>query len=216
MGHRITSSSALLLVLGSLAASCAKTPQVPPVATPVAPTVPLVTAPPARCEVIGEACVAKGDTRARIAQTSLDFAPVGGWRYAQGLLVTLAQLSSEGAGVALSAHVPDAKDARKNAASRDATLSVLTAQLGLAAMPTKLNWAKADMQRSAGDLKLKLWGARGKRAGADGSVLVITAPVSATQVLVGLAFVPDSDTSGAEQSILTSLDSIRPAAGRLP
>lgn len=188
---------------------CGNKPPPPP---PPSPSAQPEAPPPPKCEDLKEKCSAKGDTKAKIASTSLVFVPTSGWTYAQLSIATIAQTSEDGACFAIMGYDGDAKDAKKDAAARDAALAELAKQLNLGQIKKKplVNWKKADDNKTtAGDVKVGLWQVEGGTRGAKkGPLLIAAGPIEGGKGVIGLGFVPSDDSSGADQAILKSIESI--------
>jgi hypothetical protein len=191
------------LLFAALVAGCPKPPPPPP---PPAEPPP----PPPKCESLGEHCAAKADTRARITSSEVEFSPAETWIYAMQSSATIAQVDDSGPAIAFLGVEVDPKDGKKDASYKDAALTELCKQLGLAPLKRKVNWKKPDDTKVLGPLKLGLWqldeaGVRGTR---KGPLLLVAGPTSDTKGVVGIGFVPDDDKSQADQAIMKSIESI--------
>jgi hypothetical protein len=206
MSSRSLTPSALVAVT-LLALGCGPKPPPP---EPPAPPAPVVEKAPPKCESFSEKCAAESDTRAKINNSDLIFTPAKGWIYAQLSSATVAQQSEIGPAVAFTGFDADAKDAKKDAAHRDATLSELAKQLSLGALKKKINWKKPAETKAVGDLKVGLWqlDEAGVRGAKKGPLLVVVASVSDQKGVMGVGFVPDDDSSKADEAILKIIESI--------
>jgi hypothetical protein len=197
-----------LVALVAVVAGCPKPPPPPP---PPAPTVePVAKPPPPKCESFSEKCAATADTRAKITGSDLVFTPAAGWIYAQQSSSTIAQASETGAGIAFLGFDADPKDAKKELASRETSLSELFKQLGLSPLKKKVNWKKPDDTKSVGTLKISLWQLeeKGVRGTTKGPLVVVAGPTGEGKGIVGVGFFPDEDKSGADDAILKSIESL--------
>jgi hypothetical protein len=229
MTIRLVATFALL----ALAVGCGSKPPPPPEPAPEPPPAPKPEPPPSppKCETPSENCKATADTHARIAGTTYVFTPVAGWVYAQLSNVTIAQINAENSpAMVIAAYAAD-KDAKKELAQRDTAFADLSKEIGLTPPKAKANWktptCKCVGKACAGsggdlckamkpvsDLKANVWQLDGGvRGGKKGPLLVVQAPLTEGRALLGIAFVPDDDASGADQSILKSIESIGPAEG---
>lgn len=181
--------------------------------TPVEDAEPEPEPPPPKCEALDEKCKAKDDTQAKIAKSDFSFKPTKGWVYAQGADATVAQTGDDGAAVAL-AQAETGTDAKQEGAKRDAALEELAKQIGVTLPKKKVNWKKPAEKKPVGSLEVGLWqldgGARGEK---KGPLLIFGATLPEGKVLLGVGFVPDDDSSGADAAILASIESITPAEG---
>jgi len=211
----ITTALPFTLLL-SLASGCGSKPP-PPAETPpqeatdtlAAPTPP----PPPKCESLDEKCEAKPDTHAKVARCDLTFTPPAGWTFAQLADATVAQ--SGDATLAVTCIEVDAKDAKKETASRDGGFSDLLKQIGVD-NPTKkkVPWKKPEAPKDVGDLKLGLWEVKDMaRTAKKGPAVVVAGPADAskTKVLLFVGFVPSDDKSDASDQILKAVDSLGPS-----
>src|SRR5262245_61777767 len=107
-----------VLLLALAFAACKPKPPPPPPAVTAEPAPP---PPPPKCEAMNEKCEAKADTRAKIPNTDVVFTPATGWIYAQQSSATLSQAPDGGPGIAFLGFDFDAKDAKKEIATKDAT-----------------------------------------------------------------------------------------------
>lgn len=203
MPHR-SLSPALALALAALASGCKPKPPPPP---PTPEVVPEVKAPP-KCETLQEKCAAAADSRAKIASSELVFTPPSSWIYAQFSSVTVAQVSETGPAVAFMGYEGDAKDAKKERAAREAALTELAKQLNLGAIKQKPFWNKGE-PKAVGGLKLELWQIEtGSRGSKKGPLLIVAGPTQGNKGVIGVGFVPDDDSSGADGAIMKSIESI--------
>jgi len=206
---RVTTAVALLASTCAGSVGCSKPPaDVPP--QPSADVTPPPPPTPPKCEAISEKCDAKVETRAKVANSDLVFAPVAGWIYAQQSSATIAQSNELGAAVGLVGVDLDPKDPRKAAAAKDAGLNELLKQLGLGPLKAKVAWKHPEQTKQIGGFALHLWQVEkgGTRAQKKGDLLVVALEVSDAKALVGLGFVPDDDKTGADVSIMKAIESI--------
>jgi hypothetical protein len=228
MTIRLAATFALL----AFVAGCGSKPPPPPEPAPEPPPAPKPEPPPPpKCETPSENCKAAADTHARIAGTSYVFTPVTGWVYAQLSNVTIAQVNAENSpAMVIAAYAAD-KDAKKELGQRDTAFADLSKEIGLTPPKTKANWkqptCKCAGKACAGsggdlckamtpvsDLKANVWQLDGGvRGGKKGPILVVQAPLGEGKALLGVAFVPDDDQSGADQAILKAIESIGPGEG---
>jgi hypothetical protein len=156
-----------------------------------------------------DACVADDDTRARIAKIDWTVRAPKGWRYAQEPEFTVA--SSERAILAMTTY-PE-PDKKRQESARDATLAGVVHKLGVV-FPKRKKLVfprKVDKTIPVGTLKVGLVQLDGARlAKKRGPVLAFEARLPNGQIVLGAAFVPDDDTSNADQAILASIESIAP------
>ncbi|MFT3769845.1 MAG: hypothetical protein QM820_30800 [Minicystis sp.] len=106
----------------------------------------------------------------------------------------------------------DPKDAKKDAAARDAALTELVKQLGLNPLKRKVSWkSKPDETKSVGTMKIGLWqleevGVRGTK---KGPLLVVAGPTGeGNKGIIGVGFVPEDDKSQADVAIMKSIESL--------
>ncbi len=197
--------SLALAILVAASVGCAKPP--PPEPPPEAPPPP---PPPPKCESFSEKCQSKADTRAKITSSDLVFSPAAGWIYAQQSSSTLAQASETGPAIAFLGIDYDAKDAKKEVASKDAAVTELSKQLGLTPLKRKVSWKKPDDNKTISGMKVQLWqleeaGVRGLK---KGPLLVVSATAADGKAVVGLGFVPDDDKTAADVAIMKSIESL--------
>jgi hypothetical protein len=168
-----------------------------------------------KCEELAENCEANPTTQANVVGSDLAFTPVTGWTYAQGQDATVAQSSDSGPAVAMTTFEADTKDAKKDNANREASFDALLKQLGLSPLKKKAAWKKPDDTKQSGDLKINLWQLDGGvRATKKGQLLVIEVPAVNGKHLIGIGFVPDDDTTHADEAILKSIESIGPGKSK--
>jgi hypothetical protein len=209
MSQRALTISALPLCL-AFALGCAsetpKPPETPP--APVETAAPAPPPPPPKCEALDEKCEAKDGTRATIARAELFFTPPAGWIYAQLSGATVAE--SGDVTLAISGYDTDAKDAKKDAANRDAAFDDLLKQLGIDNTgKKKVPWKKPDAQHPVGALKLDLWELKGwVRGSKKGPLVVVAGPADNGKGVLFVGFVPDDDKTSADEAILKAIDSI--------
>ena len=197
----------------SAVALCSACSSTPPAETPTQDTVEPEPEPPPPpkpkpCEALDEKCEADADTRSKIAKSALKFRPVKGWTYAQGAEATVAQQGESGAAVAV-AEVETGTDAKAEPTKRDEALEALAKQIGVTPPKKKVTWKKPLEEKSVGEMKVGLWQLEGANRGdKKGPLLIFAGQVAEGKVLLGLGFVPEDDTSGADAAILESIDSI--------
>lgn len=205
--------SPILAGLAVLSAACGSTPppapkvEPPPVAT--TPPVEKPPPPPPKCESLDESCAAKEGTRARVADSGLSFEPPSGWLYAQEPELTVAKNDTAVVGV-LVYDATDSKDAKKMAAARDTALGKLTKRLELTLPKAPIPWTVPQDAVKHDPFPLSMWerpgGTQGKKKGA---VVVCTAKIEGTRMLLALGFVPDDAPNDAADAILKALKSIQ-------
>lgn len=194
-----------LTLLAAVSAGCPKPPPPPPPPAPVEPP------PPPKCESIGEKCEAKSDTKAKVTSSDLAFTPATGWIYAHQSSATIAQASESGPAIAMMGYESDPKDAKKDAATKDAAIAELVKQLGLNPLKRKVSWRKPDDTKTIGTMKLGLWqleeaGVRGTK---KGPLLVVAGPTGeGNKGIIGVGFVPEDDKSQADVAIMKSIESL--------
>lgn len=166
--------------------------------------------PPPKCESLDEKCKAKADTRALVKSAKLLFTPGEKWVYAQGEAQTIAQVSDEGAAFGLGSYTPD-KDAKKDAAARDAAFGEIVKALGVTPPKgLKINWKKPDAPQESNGLKLGIWQVQGAERGKKkGILLVVQGPVADDHSLIGAGFAAEDDEAGMG-AISKSIESIKP------
>lgn len=200
-----------LCAAAALAAACSAPPPPEPVAPeplpPPPPPPPVVEAPPKPCKALDEGCVAEESTRAKIAKSSLVITPVKGWTYAQGESATIAQSTEEGP--ALAAALVDIGEGKGAPEKRDAALAALAQELNVTLPKTKVTWKKPADTKEIDGRKIGLWQKEGAARGSKkGPLLIFSDLGKEGEVLLGLAFVPDDDDSGADASLLQAIESI--------
>ncbi|WP_441285944.1 hypothetical protein ACSRUE_26030 [Sorangium sp. KYC3313] len=205
------------LALGAaaaLAAACSSPPPPQPVAPP--PTVTAAPPPPPPpapkpCKALDEQCQAEASTRAKIAQSSLVFTPAKGWTYAQAESATIAQAADEGPAFA-TAQI-DAGEGKQAIEKRDAALEALAREIDVTLPKKKVNWKKPDDIKDVAGRKIGLWQREGATRGArKGPLLIFGDTGKDGEIVLGLGFVPEDDSSGADETILQSIESISVAA----
>jgi hypothetical protein len=199
---------AAFLAAFALALGCGSKPPPKPVEPPAPSTAPEVKPPP-KCEKLDEHCDAKADTRARVAHADLYVTPVVGWVYAQDEAATVAQASDSGPVMAFVGFDVD-KDAKKDAASRDAEMVALLMIMGVENKPAKkIPWKTPKAAGAIGDLKLDVWEiesgyARGSK---KGTVVVVAGSIGDGKGALGVSFAPNDDKS-ADDAIIKSFESL--------
>ncbi|MFO0593287.1 MAG: hypothetical protein U0441_37440 [Polyangiaceae bacterium] len=209
---------ALALAVSATACGPKKQPVTPPpdtetTAEPEPPKPP----PPPKCESLDEKCESKGGKKVKVPGSNLVFEPVLGWRYAHGDKFAVAQAGEEDACMGLVGYdAPDAKDAKKTEAARQAQVEALAAELKINLLKTKVAWKKPD-KNNDGKVPLLLWTIEQDkevvRGAKKGQLLVVATNPSDGKAVLGIAFVPsDDDKSGAK--IVPSFNTL--AAGEAP
>lgn len=194
-----------MAALALAAAGCPKPPPPPPQPEP-APAPP----PPPKCESLGEKCTSKAETKAKITNSGLVFAPATGWIYATQSSCTIAQAPDAGSAIAFLGIDVDPKDAKKEVAAKDAALAELVKQVGLPPLKRKVAWKKSDDKKAIGTFKVDFWqfDEAGPKAGKKASILVVSVPTAEGKDVIGIGFVPDDDKSGADAAIMKSIESV--------
>lgn len=199
------------LALATAVVACAKPPKPPPPPPP-----PVVEAPPPApppCERLEEACTADAKTKAKVSSSELTFTPPAGWKYAQEPDGTIATADRSALVLVVKDVGPaSAKGAEKERAKvRDQAAEVALKRLGVTFKKRKKPvWPrKPDKTMKIGDLSVALFQMEGAlRETTSGPLLAFTADVPGSKLLVGFAFVPADDTSGADEAVLRSLESL--------
>ena len=202
-------TSITLLAASVLALGCGSTPPPKPV-EPIAEATPEpVKPPPPKCEKLDEHCDAKADTRAKVAKAELYVTPVAGWVFAQEEAATIAQSSDTGSVMAFVGYDED-KDAKKDAAARDAALAELLKAAGVENKPAKkIPWKQPKAAQAIGDLKLDVWELEAgyARGAKKGTVVVVAGPIGEGKGVLGVSFAPADDKS-ADDAIIKSFESL--------
>jgi hypothetical protein len=198
------------LAVAALALGCGSKPPPKPVEPVAATTEPEAKPPPPpKCEKLDEHCDAKADTRAKVAHAELYVTPVVGWVFAQGDGATVAQSSDSGPVMAFVGYDED-KDAKKDAAARDAAVAELFKTIGVESKPAKkVPWKSPNSPKGTGDLKLDLWEfeAGYARGAKKGTVVVVAGSIGDGKGVVGASFAPNDDKS-ADDAIMKSFESL--------
>jgi hypothetical protein len=150
--------------------------------------------------------VSRAETRARIGQAGWDFAPPEGWTYAQGADVTTATAQSATLGVV----ARDGATWRNERWVREQTLRLVAERLGLT-LPRKreLIKRKPDQKEKVGELAVDLYQLDGAaHEGKKGPLLVFSARIGPSKMLVGVGFVADDDKDNSDAAIMKSIESI--------
>jgi hypothetical protein len=198
-----------LLAAAAVALGCGSKPPPKPVEPTASTTEAAAKPPPPKCEKLDEHCDAKADTRARVAKADLSVTPVAGWIFAQGEAATVAQASDSGPAMAFSGYAEE-KDAKKDAAARDAAVAELFKAIGVESKPAKkVPWKAPNAPKAIGDLKLDLWEitsgyARGTK---KGTVVVVAGSIGDGKGVLGVSFAPADDKS-ADDAISKSFESL--------
>lgn len=162
---------------------------------------------PKPCKALDEACQAEESTRAKIARSSFVLTPVKGWTYAQAESATIAQAAAEGP--ALATAQVDVGEGKQAAEKRDAALDALAREIDVTLPKKKVNWKKPLETKDIAGRKIGLWQSEGAARGSKKGPLLIFADTGKEgEILLGLGFVPDDDSSGADATILQSIESI--------
>jgi hypothetical protein len=197
-----------LPALVALSAGC-KPPPPPP---PPAPTAEPAPPPPPKCEALSEKCEAKADTKAKVPNAAAAFNPTTGWVYAQLSSATIAQSGEQGPAIAFLGFEFPAKDAKKEAATRDATLSEVLKQLGMSPLKQKILWKTPEETEKINGFDVGLWQIKaGQRGTKKGSGVIAAAHVGEGKGVIAVGFVPDDDTSHAEEAIMKAIRSLEKA-----
>ena len=102
------------------------------------------------------------------------------------------------------------KDAKKDAAARDAAVAELFKSIGVESKPAKkIPWKTPKAAKAIGDLKLDVWEfesgyARGAK---KGTVVVVAGPIGEGKGALGVSFAPADDKS-ADDAIIKSFESL--------
>jgi len=165
--------------------------------------------PPPKCESLAEKCAAKKSTVAKVKSAALLFTPGVKWIYAQEETHTIAQVSEDGAALVLGGYTPD-KDAKKDAAARDAAFDEVVKALGATPPKSmKINWKKPDAPQDVNGFKLGVWQVLGaERAGKKGILLVLQSNLDEGHALIGAGFAAEDDEAGMT-AISESINSIK-------
>lgn len=212
MSYRSLTASSLLAVLFILPAcggSPPPTKEPEPVATAEEPPPPPPK--PKKCESLDEDCKAKASTKAKVKSGALVFKPTEGWVYAQAEEHTLAQSSEDGAALVIGTYVTD-KDAKKDAANRDAAFDALLKTIGVTAPKQKVAWKKPQVPKEVSGMKLGLWELgeveRGE-AKKKGPLLVVQGNLPEGRALIAVGFAPGDQADSAEK-IMAAIDTLAP------
>jgi hypothetical protein len=212
MSYRSQKSAFALLAVLFVASACGSKP--PPKAeeaeTATNTETPPAPPPPKKCESLEEKCKADKDTTAKVKTGGIHFKPTEGWSYAQGADNTLAQASDDGAVFIVSTYEHDAKDAKKDAANRDAAFDELVKAASVTPPKAKIAWKKPQVQDAVGDIKLDFWaGIDSERNKKKGQLLVVHGPLPNGRVMLALAFGP-ADQAESMDKIKESLSTLAP------
>jgi hypothetical protein len=140
------------------------------------------------------------------------FQPPKGWIYARLDKATVAQVDAKGSVLVLAGYEPDPKApaARKQ---RDAKLAELAELVGVQLPMPKSLPTQPDRSEDKAGLKMLYWQRdQAERVEQAGALLVLAAEQPG-RVLLGLGFVPDSDSSNADAGIMSAFGSIEKGAG---
>lgn len=189
----------LLAALLALPCACGEPP--PPEVPKV--NAPAPVPPPPKCDSLESACVAKGDSKARLPGLDWTVSPPKGWRYAELADVTVAEKGKDsGPVLAVASFAPpkaswELKKARLDAIEQVAkTRGVQLAFKNVADVHVRRPDVP-DTLDIAG-VKLSIWEQEGaKRGGVSGNVVVIVGTVDEREVAL-VAFVPKADSAEAE------------------
>jgi hypothetical protein len=179
-------------------------PTAEPTAEPPPPPAP-------KCESLDEGCKAKTGTAAKIAGSNYVFAPPKGWLYARLDKGTVAQIDAKGSVMVLVGYEPDVK-APAARLQRDAKLAELAELVSVQLPVPKALPLKANEEETKDGVKKLLWQRDQAKRGEEPGALLVLAREQSGRVLLGFGFVPDSDSSGADKSIMSAFDSIEKGA----
>jgi hypothetical protein len=198
-----------LALVAAVLLACSPPPPKPP---PPAPAPDASTpAPPPKCESLDEACLATDATHARIQASGFTLRPPLGWKYAQEANdlfaeTTLASLAVTAEPVVKTDDAALAS-ALGRAADRVGARVSKKAPLALSKKPTKI--------LEVGTLHVSLLVvSEAIRADKKGAAAVFWTKLPSNVVIVGVGFVDDADSSGADQAIVASVSTL--AAGAAP
>ncbi|UQA60241.1 hypothetical protein [Polyangium aurulentum] len=213
MSYRsLTAASSLVAVLFILPACGGAPPPPPPPPDTVAEEEPPPPPPkPKKCESLDEDCKAKASTKAKVKSGALVFKPTEGWVYAQTEEHTLAQSSADGAALIIGTYATE-KDAKKDAANRDAAFDALLKSIGVTAPKQKVAWKKPQMPKEIAGLKLGLWELGEVERGESkkkGPLLVVQGNLPEGRALIAVGFAPADQADSAEK-IMASIDTLAP------
>jgi len=203
-------SARVLLLLSPIAFAIACGHAAPP-PTPPATTSTTASAapPPPSCESIGAPCVAGPDTKARIQHTGYSVAVPSGWKYAQEDAATYAETTHALLVVTTEPVASGVDAARASALARIVERAGVKREKKSAIAFGK----KPDKELDVGGLHVVLSQVNGaSHAEAKGALLLFSTTLPEGSVLVGLGWADDADDSGADQAILTAIESIRGGA----
>jgi len=198
-----------LFAVAAVAPGCGPKQPPKPVEPPASTTEAEAKPPPPKCEKLDEHCDAKADTRAKVAKAELYVTPVAGWVFAQGEAAMVAQASDTGPAMAFAGYDED-KDAKKDAAARDAGVAELFKAIGVENKPAKkIPWKTPKAAKAIGDLKLDVWEIEAgyARGAKKGTVVVVAGPIGDGKGALGVSFAPNDDKS-ADDAILKSFESL--------
>ena len=160
--------------------------------------------PPPKCEKLDEGCIAQGGTKARLDHSDWRIEPPANWTYAQGTMVIASHDGS-----VLAATVEPAGPAKLNRAKRDELFANLVSELKITLPKKKFVWPKkADQTLDAGPLKVSLYQLDVTREGKKGPLLFFSVTPAEGEGMLGAGFVPDDDSTNADQAILAAIRSI--------
>jgi hypothetical protein len=161
--------------------------------------------PPPKCEKLEESCVAAPGSKAHLEGSGWTIEPPAQWRYAQGTLI-MAEANES----LLAATVQDHDPKKSERTRRDAALAVLVKEMNLQLPKKKLVWPKKpDQVVEAGEYRVSLYQFESVgHAEKKGTLLVFSVVPADADGLLGAGFVPDDDSSNADQSILSAIRSI--------
>jgi hypothetical protein len=188
-----------------IALSCHR--ELPPAAPPPPPPPPppvVEAPPPPKCEKLDEGCIAQGGTKARLDHSDWRIEPPANWTYAQGTMVIASHDGS-----VLAATVQPAGPAKLNRAKREELFANLIGELKITLPKKKFVWPKkADQMLDAGPLKVSLYQLDVTREGKKGPLLFFSVTPAEGEGMLGAGFVPEDDSTNADQAILAAIRSI--------
>jgi hypothetical protein len=165
-----------------------------------------------KCESFADGCQGEAGTRVKIANSDQTIEPVTGWTYAALPEATISQLGDSGPAFAATGY--DTGDAKQDIPNREAAVATLAEKVGVTVPKRKIKWNKPLESHEVGPLKVSMWQGEGAaRSDKKGPMLVFSAPLRDGKAVVGIAFVPDDDTTSADAAILQSIDTIARAEG---
>ena len=191
-------------LLGCVACAHKAPPPAPPPPPPAADPAPPPPPPAPKCEALTEACVAVAHVKATIQKSDWTIEPPSGWTYAQQADVTVALLGEASFGI-----VVYATDPKKATADWEKQVAEVSAKLEVTAKKKITQPKKSAGMKPVGSLKVNLYQFDGATHGSrKGPLLVFSADLPDGKALLGVGFVPEDDTSKADEGILKAIESI--------